>query len=273
MTPKLTRVAVFALALGLAGWSGAAAGEKTWVTDDAEVIQLHAAHAWSLHADDAEEFDLSDLADGETRVFGEGDKQVTVSRQGDEVTISHPPKRDGSPMSLVCDLDRDECKILTFEEGPARTAIVIRKHVDCGGDDEDCAHVELTNLAIGGESSRIMIHKSIDCDGEDCAEAEQMIRLGGKQSFATVHVVTDGSTVDDEQDILVLSGADDAHGFVVIGADDAVMLRCPEGDTTMRVALDEANETYLCPRHSVPLEKVDTAGKPHRIKVIRKTTD
>ena len=147
MTTKLTRVAVIALVLALAGWTGAAAAENVWVADDGEVIKLHSAHAWSINADDAEEFDLSDLADGESRVFGEGDKQITVSRQGDEVTISHPPERDGSPMTIVCELDTDECKLLTFEEGPARTAIIVRKQADCAGD-EDCDHILLTELAM-----------------------------------------------------------------------------------------------------------------------------
>ena len=121
MMTKLTRVALIALALGLAGWSGAAAEENIWVSDDGELIKLHGGQAWSFNVDGAEEIDLSDLADGETRVFGEGDRQVTVSRQGDEVTISHPPERDGSPMKIICELDKDECKLLTFEGGPART--------------------------------------------------------------------------------------------------------------------------------------------------------
>lgn len=269
---KLTRIALITLVLALAGWTGAAAGENVWVADDGEVIKLHSVHAWSINADDAEEFDLSDLADGESRVFGEGDKQITVSRQGDEVTISHPPERDGSPMKIVCELDTDECKLLTFEEGPARTAIIVRKQANCAGD-EDCDHILLTELAIGDEPSRIMIRKTIDCENEDCAEAEEMVRIGGKKSFATVQVVTDGMTMHDEHDVLVLSGADEAHGFMVIGDGDEVVLRCPEGDTSMRVSREEADETFLCPKHSVPLEKFVAEGKPHRVKIIKKSDE
>jgi len=272
MTMKVTRVAVIALALALAAWTGAAAGEKVWVTDDGEVINLHAANDWSINADDAEEFDLADLADGETRVFGEGEKQITVSRQGDEVTISHPPKRDGAPMTIVCDLDSDDCKILTFDEGPSRTAIMIRKTAGCDGD-EDCAHVLLTELAIGDGPSHIMIHKTVDCDGEDCAEADKLIRMGGKQSFSTVQVMTDGATVGNEHNVVLLSGDDATHGFIVVGDGDEVVLRCPEGDTTMRVGREAADETYLCPMHSVPLEKVVTTGQPQKIKIIKKRAD
>jgi hypothetical protein len=272
MMMKLTRIAVIALALALAGWTGAAAGDDVWVADDGEEINLHSAHVWSTSADDAEEFDLSDLADGESRVFGDGDKQVTVSRRGDEVTITHPPERDGSPMSIVCDLDSDDCKILTFDEGPARTAIMIRKAAGCDGD-EDCDQILLTELAIGDEPSRIMIRKTIDCEGDDCAEADSVIRVGGKQSLATVQVMADGMITTDEHDVLLLSGDAAAHGFIVVGDGEEVVLRCPEGDTTMRVDLDEADETFLCPKHNVPLEKLVTTGKPHRVKIIKKQAD
>ncbi len=34
-------------------------------------------------------------------------------------------------------------------------------------------------------------------------------------------------------------------------------LRCPEGDTTMRLEEDESAEGYYCPRHNVLMEKVD----------------
>ena len=64
-------------------------------------------------------------------------------------------------------------------------------------------------------------------------------------------------------DVEVLGG--DAHGWVhadkgvrglkMLGDGDEVLLRCPERDTTMHVALDEADDTFLCPKHSVPLEK------------------
>ena len=59
----------------------------------------------------------------------------------------------------------------------------------------------------------------------------------------------------------------------MVGDGEEVVLRCPEGDTTMRVDLDEADETYLCPKHSLPLEKLATAGKPHRVKIIKKKSD
>jgi len=44
-------------------------------------------------------------------------------------------------------------------------------------------------------------------------------------------------------------------------------LRCPEGDTTMRVKKEEVDEVFLCPKHSLPLEKAPSKGRVHRIKV------
>jgi hypothetical protein len=55
--------------------------------------------------------------------------------------------------------------------------------------------------------------------------------------------------------------------MVFIAKDDKVSLRCPEGDTTMRVDKSEAEDVFLCPKHSVPLEQVKSKGRVHEIKV------
>ena len=58
------------------------------------------------------------------------------------------------------------------------------------------------------------------------------------------------------------------HGNVMfISEDSKTVLRCPEGDTTMRVEKEEAEDVFLCPKHSVPLEKVESKGRVHEIKV------
>jgi hypothetical protein len=58
------------------------------------------------------------------------------------------------------------------------------------------------------------------------------------------------------------------HGNVMFISEDArISLRCPEGDTTMRVEKEEAEDVFLCPKHSVPLEKVEFKGRVHEIKV------
>lgn len=266
MTRTVTRIAMIALTLAAAGWLGAPA----WACGEGKVIKVGTAGVWNLNADEGEGFNVADLADGETRVFGETDRQVTVTRNGDEVTISYPAGQEGSPVSVVCDLDRDDCRIVTFEEGPARTAIVIRKSTDCDDAAGDCARVLLTELSIGDEPTRMLIRKKIDCAGDDCVEAEETVQIGGKQSFATVQVMTDGLTVAGSEDVMLLGQGEGAYGFVVLGDGDGVVLRCPEGDTTMRVDREEADRTYLCPMHSLPLEKAPAAAIPRKVKIIKK---
>jgi hypothetical protein len=50
------------------------------------------------------------------------------------------------------------------------------------------------------------------------------------------------------------------HGDVMIfhadPLDGKTVLRCPEGDATVRVDEEEADDTFLCPKHSVPMEQV-----------------
>ena len=76
-------------------------------------------------------------------------------------------------------------------------------------------------------------------------------------------MITDGEF---DGDTIVVG--DHAKGdMVFISTDDKITLRCPEGDTTMRVEKTEAEDVFLCPKHSVPLEKVKTKGRVHEIKV------
>ena len=54
----------------------------------------HEGGAMFIHQEGAERFDVSDLADGETRVFGTGAKQVSATRTGDIVTLSREENDD-----------------------------------------------------------------------------------------------------------------------------------------------------------------------------------
>lgn len=53
---------------------------------------------------------------------------------------------------------------------------------------------------------------------------------------------------------------------------EGIIMRCPEGDTTMMIDEAEKDEVFLCPKHNVPLEKVEGEGKPHKI-IIRKSVE
>ena len=43
-------------------------------------------------------------------------------------------------------------------------------------------------------------------------------------------------------------------GDMQLHSKDTVALSCPEGDTSMHVSKEEADDVFLCPKHSLPLE-------------------
>jgi hypothetical protein len=60
-------------------------------------------------------------------------------------------------------------------------------------------------------------------------------------------------------------------GEVIKIDDDAVFLRCPQGDTTMQLAKDDAKGTFYCPKHNVVLEEQKGKGAfCFKTKVIKK---
>jgi hypothetical protein len=48
---------------------------------------------------------------------------------------------------------------------------------------------------------------------------------------------------------------------------DGATLACPEGDATIHVKKEEANDVFLCPKHSVPMEKVDYRKMMHKFEL------
>ncbi len=221
--------------------------------------------------EDGEAFDLSDLADGETRVFGVGDKQVTVSREGDLATIRRARGAGDPEMEITCRLSSDTCKVITSEDDPSRVMLVIQKTRECENGVGDCDD-ELLDLDLGGEGHAVLVRKIVECDEEgNCEETADVTTHGDAHGHAMIRIEDfEGSLPED----LVFVGEDgkwvgDTGGkrVVVVGRDDRVALRCPEGDATMRVDKDEAGDVFLCPKHSVPLEQVETKARVHKIKL------
>ena len=65
------------------------AGGGTWTSDSGSVHDVpDGAHAIFFSGHGGNEFNLADLADGETRTFGYGDRELTASRTGEIATIS-----------------------------------------------------------------------------------------------------------------------------------------------------------------------------------------
>ena len=107
--------------------------------------------------------DLNDLYDGETRVFGEGDHQLTATRKGDVVSLHRAAGSETQALDFECQLDTDVCTILTGEDSD-RTMVMVRRVADCA-DAEDCKQIE-HNVSLLGDSSAVWISD----DGERSEE-------------------------------------------------------------------------------------------------------
>jgi hypothetical protein len=200
--------------------------------------------------EEGEVVDLAELRDGETRVFGRGERQMTAARDGDEVRITREARGEASELSITCDIARDSCQVITSEDGQ-EVAVRIEKSRECEKGIGDCDLHDVDILALGDVGSGHQVFVKQICAGDDCDDEE------------TVEIITTG--VHDGHGLLML-GEGGSHGIHV--ASDKVRLGCPEGDASIWVDKEEAGETFLCPKHSVPMEKKIDA-KQRRIVIER----
>jgi hypothetical protein len=253
MKSKLHASLVLSLAavlfLGAAAWAGEE-DSNVWVTAEGKTVDLHGHNAMFV-SDDGETFNLGDLREGETRTFGEGEKQITATRLGEIVTIDRVAGGDERHLEIKCDVERDTCQVITFEENPQKVMIVVKKTRECVDGVGDCeATVDVTLDDIDfGEGAHAIIRKVHCDDAGNCQEFEDVHHSG-----ATVEVTADFD--DGDHPSIVIMRSD--------GMDGKVTLVCPEGDATIHVAEEQAEDTFLCPQHSVPMEQA--AAK----KIIRK---
>lgn len=175
---------------------------------------------------------LEDFADGESRTFGEGDHKVVVTRTGDRLSV----KIDG--------LDGLHGKHVMI--GSAG------HDIECGDDDGDCnlwvsEDGTIITLGEGGIGGNAMFF-SDEGDARGNIEKEvHVVRIGeGGENTFTVDV--DG-----------LVGHHAGHGnamFITSGDSDKTVLRCEEGDTTMTVDSEHAEDVFFCPLHKTELKPV-----------------
>lgn len=244
MTTKLNGVLILAVAatlcVGGAVWAGEEK-EHTWVSAEGHAMALHAGDD-AMFISEEGAFDVADLQDGETRTFGEGDKQVTVTRDGDIVTIDRVEAGEDRQVEIKCEVDKDTCQVMTFEDEPERVMIIVKKTRECVDGEGDCEatmDVHLDDLKFG-HGMHTMI-REVRCDDD-----------GNCEEFEDVH---SGGEVEITADV-----RDDGHGNVMIFKTsemdgDKVVLVCPEGDSKVTVDKEEADDTFLCPKHSIPMEK------------------
>ena len=78
-------------------------------------------------AGDVQKFELEDLADGETRELGDGERQVTATRNGDVVTLNVQGE-EGKAKTITVDLgDGGGGKVMMIE-GDGHSKFVMRAH-------------------------------------------------------------------------------------------------------------------------------------------------
>lgn len=171
------RILTFVLALLLAGTAGAGGG--VWISDKGEAHEIGSNAIF--FDEDGESFDLSDLEDGEVKVFGRGDKQITASRVGETIVIDRPKSNDERAIRIECEVGQDSCKVMTFGEHDEKVALMIQKR-HAGQQimtiDEDVM------LGEDGEAT-IMITQVGDCEHDsdaDCVGKRIEILEGGDVS-------------------------------------------------------------------------------------------
>jgi len=252
-TPKRILIPTLAILLiaGTLAWAGEE--ENVWVQADGKTVTLHSDQNAMFISDDGVTFDLSDLLPGETRQFGEGAKQVTATRVGDAVTIQRLATGTEGSLEFQCELNRDTCKVITFADNPEKVMIMVEKTRECVNGVGDCdatLDVTLDDLNLGEGAHAII--KMVKCD--DTGNCEETEEIHGSHS---VEVSAD-----------VVGGEHPKMVFVhAAAADGKVKLVCPEGDATIRVNAEQADDTFLCPQHSIPMEKAEEHGVVRRIKI------
>lgn len=236
------------LALALTGPGMAATAEMTWTSSE-------------LDLEEGETVDLSDLADGESRTFGAGENTFTATRDGDKVVLKQEGGGEDRKIELTCDLGADDCKVITIGPEGGRFGLIIQKSGGCLGG-KDC-HAFVHSIDVEETDGKMMIIKTGDCAGSaDCMKTADVYIHGDHDGHALVRIE------DLEEKIHGIADA-----FFVTTSDEAgAILRCPEGDTTMQIDEEDADEVFLCPMHSVPLEKVSGEKRIHKI-MIRSAED
>ena len=182
---------------------------------------VHGNHFFS----DGEKIDLAELGDGETRFFEAGDRQVVATRYGDtvELTIEDP---DGEDTTIECDVTRDGCFVILPEGGEDARVMIVKTRT--------------SGTALDGE---IAVHL-------EAIDGKHLLHGDGETTFAVMVSMPEGDHewISEHGSRLMVEN---------LRFEGGTTLRCPEGDTTMRLGPDDEDEgPFRCPKHDLELEKV-----------------
>ena len=214
----------------------------------------------TAHGDPLEVVELADLADGETRTFGEGEHAVTATRHGDRVVVNLHGA-DGQTVTvdrtLDCDLANDDCVVKFGDLGEQGNVFVFE--MGSGGEDHRQIErrVEVVTSGAHGEAHGVVVgaHPRV-----------QVMRIGEDGDIdadVDVHEIMQNLTIELGDLGAHIGDIDMSVPLMIVAGDGERAVRCPEGDTTMTVAEDELDGIYTCPKHGLKLETVESPFGDH----------
>jgi hypothetical protein len=206
---------------------GVALAGGVWVSDSGEKHEV--GHNAIFLDGDAEAFDLSDLADGETRTFGSGDEQLTATRNGDSVTLDRPARGDEKAITINCELGADSCQVMTFGDDSDKVSVMITKsRTGHGG-----GLVTIDEDVIGhGDGTATIVIERIGIGGDDPDVRNVWVQAGGPHSHGLV--MADGATTHDLSEMF--DGETRIFGY---GEKQVMAVRDQDEVTLTRDATDE----------------------------------
>jgi hypothetical protein len=187
--------------------------------------------------------DLSELADGETRYFGPREREVAVTRVGDDIVMTLSGD-DGETHEVKCELE-DGCFLLTNDGDEGASVLMMSSR---GAHGHGNGHGPGSFVFRGDDGA-------LPDDGKVLIE---MLAAGDNE------FVFGGSGLQ-----WVSEGGEDHNQFIQRLHQSGTQVRCPEGDTTMRLEEGESAEDYYCPRHNVLMEKVEHRFGNFEVKIDR----
>ena len=147
--------------------------------------------------------------------------------------------------------------------------LIIERTRECVDGESDCEMVDISQF--GDLATHLSLRKIVECGGG--GECEALIEHVGDGPHARgdvkIEIVGDEASSDD---VLIIRrlGLDGPNLFF---SDSKVSLACPEGDASLRVDKEEADDVFLCPKHSVPMENLDVPHGAHRVIEIKTDRD
>ena len=147
---------------------------------------LAAAPGAGKASDSPQKFNLADLADGESRTFGEGDHAITATRHGDDVTITYKGEDKAGVHTLHCAVGRDNCYATTFSGDGKATMVMLSKTAAPGKEGQERVVTKVVLADSSADPKSLKVFASGDEGSED-------VVISGSQAVPGIVDVHSGS--------------------------------------------------------------------------------